>query len=52
MGNNTAKYLGLEKAPITKEHSSEKIISLVSTYILLYQFSEIYDITQHLTGPD
>lgn len=29
MGNKTAKYLGLEKAPYTKEYSAEKIIELI-----------------------
>ncbi|GAP86888.1 putative short-chain dehydrogenase reductase SDR [Rosellinia necatrix] len=30
MGNNTAKYLGLERAPYTKEFSAEKIIGLIN----------------------
>lgn len=30
MGNATAKHLGLEKAPITKAESVEKIVKLVS----------------------
>ncbi|KAI1141964.1 NAD(P)-binding protein [Hypoxylon sp. FL0543] len=31
MGNKTAKYLGLEKAPYTKEYSAERIISLIDS---------------------
>ncbi len=30
MGNATAKYLGLEKAPWTPEQSAEKVIKMVS----------------------
>ncbi|KAI0383945.1 NAD(P)-binding protein [Hypomontagnella monticulosa] len=29
MGNKTAKYLGIEKAPYTKEYSAERIINLI-----------------------
>jgi len=31
MGNKTAKYFGMEKAPYTQEYSAERIIALVST---------------------
>jgi hypothetical protein len=31
MGNETVKYLGLEKAPWTSEQSAENIINLVSS---------------------
>jgi len=30
MGNKTAKFLGLEKAPYTQEHSAEQIINLIN----------------------
>lgn len=35
MGNRTAKFLGLEKAPQTKEQCAEKIMTLVSIYAFL-----------------
>ena len=30
MGNQTAKYLGMAKAPITKAYSAERMMGLVS----------------------
>ncbi|RYP28564.1 hypothetical protein DL767_007170 [Monosporascus sp. MG133] len=39
MGNRTAKYLGMEKAPYTKEYSAERVISLLKEAHSYFKFT-------------